>query len=168
MRLFFALWPDAPAAAALAQLARELAAASGGKAVPAAKIHLTLAFLGDVDEQRLALAMQAPSDLACAAFAMQLDEVGSFRGARVAWAGCREPGRGLIELQAGLSRRLAERGFAPDERPYKPHVTLARKIGRPVAPAPIAQIQWRAREIALVRTELGKGTYTTLAGWNLL
>ena len=168
MRLFFALWPDAPAAAKLAQVALELAARSGGKAVPQAKIHLTLAFLGDVDESRLAHAMEAPNGLALPGFEMVLDQAGSFSGARVAWAGCHEPARGLAQLQQELVRQLSERGFAPDPRPFAPHATLVRKIARPIARSPMPPIRWRANELALVRTELGKGIYTTLAGWDLL
>ena len=167
MRLFFALWPDAQAAAALAAMARELALRCGGKPVPQDKIHLTLVFLGDLDEDRLEDAMRAPSGLELAGFGVTLDQVGSFAGARVGWAGCRQPAPGLAGLQSGLARRLAERGFAPDERPYTPHVTLARKIARPIPRSPVPEIGWRARELALVRSDLGKGSYTTLAGWDL-
>ena len=151
----------------LADLARELAERSGGKAVPQAKIHLTLAFLGDVDEERLEDAMLAPAGLEAAGFDMVLDQVGSFSGARVGWAGCRQPARGLADLQSALVRRLAKRGFVPDDRPYAPHVTLARKIARPIARAAMPEIRWRARELALVRSELGKGSYSTLADWKL-
>jgi 2'-5' RNA ligase len=166
-RLFFALWPDAPAAAALATLAKELAARSGGTSVPPAKIHLTLAFLGDVAGDRMEAAMRAPEGARWRGFDMVLDTVGSFRGARVAWAGCRERAAELVELQSGLAGRLAEGGFALDDRPYTPHVTLARKIARPIRPGGTTPIAWHATELALVRSETGKGTYATLASWPL-
>ena len=166
-RLFFALWPDAPAVESLAGLALELATLSGGKPVPAAKIHLTLAFLGDVEEARVADAMVAPEGASWRGFAMSLDSVGSFRGARVAWAGCRKTPAALADLQSGLARALAGMGFALDERPYTPHVTLARKITRPISPGAIEAIGWRATELALVRSELGKGSYATLKAWPL-
>lgn len=166
-RLFFALWPDAGAAKALSGLAQELAALSGGKPVPPAKIHLTIAFLGDVPDDRIAQAMQAAAGRRWPGFAMELDTIGSFKGARVAWAGCRKPAPRLIELQSGLARDLAMLGFAPDDRPYSPHVTLARKISRPLAPAATKPIGWPATQLALVRSELGRGDYTTLAAWPL-
>ena len=166
-RLFFALWPDGPAVEALAALARDLATASGGKPVPPAKIHLTLAFLGDVDEQRVGEAIRAPEGERAPAFEMSLDSVGSFRGARVAWAGCRKVPAALADLQSGLAGALASLGFALDERPYTPHVTLARKIVRPIPPGPAGAIRWRATQLALVRSELGKGSYTTLKAWPL-
>jgi len=167
MRVFFALWPDPPATAALAAAAVELAALAGGKAVPAAKIHLTLAFLGDVGEDRLEIARSAASRLRCKAFDVALDQAGSFRGARVAWVGSRKPARGLVELHAALIGELAACGFPPDERPYTPHATVARKIGRPVERRAIAPIEWRARELSLVESDLGRGSYNTLAGWDL-
>ena len=49
MRLFFAAWPDAVAAAELARVAEALAGLAQGKPVPPEKIHLTLAFLGEID-----------------------------------------------------------------------------------------------------------------------
>jgi len=168
MRLFFALWPDAPARDALAVLAQELASRSGGKAVPPAKIHLTIAFLGDLGEDRLDAAIDAAQGGSWKSFEVTLDQVGSFRGARVGWAGCEEPGSGLIDLQSGLAMRLVEAGFVLDDRPYAAHVTLARKIARPVPRSPGKPITWRARALSLVRSDLGKGSYTTLAEWPLL
>jgi 2'-5' RNA ligase len=167
VRLFFALWPDAAAAARLADLATELAGLSDGKPVPPAKIHLTLVFLGDVEDAALGAALAMPEGIDCAAFEVALDQGGSFRGARVAWAGCRTPARGLVELQAELARRARESGFALEERPYTPHVTLARKTGRSVGRKDIAPIAWQARSFALVRSELGRGSYATLGEWAL-
>ena len=168
MRLFFALWPDPPATAALAAAAAELAALAGGKAVPAAKIHLTLAFLGDVGDDRLEAVRSAASRLRCKAFDVALDQAGSFRGARVAWVGSRMPASGLVELHTALAGELAACGFAPDERPYTPHATVARKISRPVGRRAIVPIEWRVRELSLVRSDLGKGSYAVVTAWNLL
>jgi 2'-5' RNA ligase len=167
MRLFFATWPDSTAATALADLAHRLAERTGGKAVPVAKIHLTLAFLGDVDEGRLEAAVSAAAGLRCGSFELLLDEVGSFRGARVAWAGCSQPAQELIELQSRLSEALRAKGFVPEERPFAPHLTLVRKVARPIGRQATPPIRWGARELTLVRSELGKGSYSTLARWDL-
>jgi 2'-5' RNA ligase len=96
-----------------------------------------------------------------------LDESGSFRRAGVAWAGTSSPPPELIALQAKLEARLRGRGFAFEERPFAPHVTLARRTGRALARVPIAPIAWRARSFTLVRSEAGTGRYVVEERWEL-
>ena len=164
-RLFFALWPQAAAAAALGELAASLAREAEGKPVPESKIHLTLAFLGEVDCARRDAAQAIAAGLHARAFAAMVDCVGSFRGARVAWAGMTQPPEELARLQRDLESRLRESGFALDERPFVAHVTLARRIGRAVARRAIAPIAWDARALALMRSETGTGRYSILESW---
>jgi 2'-5' RNA ligase len=161
-RLFFALWPDADARARLAPLAAELAAAASGRTVPIAKVHLTLAFLGEVETARIAAAVEAARGVRLAPFAFALDRVGSFRGARVAWAGCASTPEPLAALAAALAGCLGAAGFALEDRPYAPHATLARRIAHPVAAAPIEPIPWAVDGFSLVRSETGTGRYAVL------
>ena len=84
-RLFFAVWPDAAAAARLEALAREVALVTGGRPQPREKIHLTLAFLGEVAEERIGAACAAAPG--GESLAIRLDCVGSFRRARSREAG---------------------------------------------------------------------------------
>ena len=161
-RLFFALWPDAGARARLAPLAAGLADAASGKPVPIEKVHLTLAFLGEVDAERIAAAVDAARGVRLAPFAFALDRVGSFRGARVAWAGCAAVPAPLAALAAGLAARLVAAGFTLEDRPYAPHATLARRIARNVATAPVEPIPWPVGGFSLVRSEAGTGRYAVL------
>ena len=167
MRLFFAVWPDAEAAGSLAAVSRTLADLGAGKPIAAAKIHLTLAFLGEIDAERAARAIEAAAAIRGRAFDMVLDNVGSFRSARVAWAGCGRTPPELGELQESLDGELRRRGFALEARPFVPHVTLARRIARSVPRAPMAPIAWRARELTLVRSETGTGRYAVVESWPL-
>ena len=162
-RLFFALWPDAAAADALARLARDLGPRVGGKPVPATKIHLTLAFLGEVAERAGAAAVP----VAGRAFVISVDCVGAFRGARVAWAGIAQPPAALVDLQSRLAAQLRAAGFELEDRPFVPHLTLARRIAAPLPRVAIAPIGWQAREVALMRSEAGTGRYTRLETWEL-
>lgn len=138
---------------------------AGGRATPGGNIHLTLAFLGEVEPARVPLLHRAAGEVRGHRFRLALDRVGSFRRARVAWAGSGEPPPRLIELQADLSRRLRENGFEMEERDYAPHATLARKIERAVPRAPVEAIEWPVAEYALVVSAAGR--YTTLASWRL-
>ena len=166
-RLFFALWPDEAARQKLAALAHDVALVAQGKPVPGEKIHLTLAFLGEVGSDLQAQAMRAGEETRGVAFDLALDRVGSFRRARVAWAGCSNPTAPLVELQATLAANLASRGFALEERDFTPHLTLARKIAKPLPPASIPPIGVEATDLALVLSEAGTGRYTSLESWPL-
>ncbi len=165
-RLFFALWPDAPAAEELGRVAGRLALRTAGKPVPVAKIHLTLAFLGEVAPGRVADA--ASVDIAARAFPMRLDCVGAFRGARVAWAGCTEPPAEIVELQSVLARGLRALGFTIEERAFTPHVTLVRGIRTVIEVQAIDPVAWQVREFALMRSEPGTGGYRVVQRWALL
>lgn len=165
MRLFFAIWPDDAARAALAELAGQIVEVAGGRATPAQSIHLTLEFLGAVEPERAALLQRIAAEVRGRRFRIRLDRVGSFRRARVGWAGSEKPPRQLVALQAQLNARLRENGFALEEREYSPHATLARKIERPLPRARIDAIEWPVGEFALVVSAAGR--YTTLASWPL-
>ena len=166
-RLFFALWPGAEEARSLGTLALALAAESGGRPVPAEKIHLTVAFLGAVADEARPAALAAASALRASAFALELDHVGAFRRAGVAWAGASSPSPRLIRLQALLAERLRAAGFALDDRPFAPHVTLARRTMRAVARRAIAPVAWTATRFTLVRSETGTGRYVVEREWAL-
>jgi 2'-5' RNA ligase len=162
-RLFFALWPAAPAAAVLAAHGEAIVAAHGGRAMGAAKIHLTLAFLGDVSEDRIPAALEAARVEPFEPFTLRLDRLGGFRRSKVGWAGMSRPPAQLLRVQEALEGALRERQFALEARAFAPHVTLARKVERPVTAMAIEPVEWESRAVALVRTEPGSGDYVTIA-----
>ena len=169
LRLFFALWPDETARASIAALAREVAHAGGGKATAADKIHLTLAFLGDQPAARIAALQRLADAVDARAFVLALDEVGSFPRTGITWLGASSAQSGLATLQQQLRVALQGDGFPVDERPYAPHLTLARRTRSPlrkVLPEPIA---WPVRSFTLVASDLGAGgsSYRTIAEWRL-
>ncbi len=94
-------------------------------------IHLTLAFLGDLTNERLLQAMQASEAAAhqVAPFAYRLAHPGVFDSllrARVIWMGIAEPTGSLQQLHRVLNRELEQRGFSTEKRAFSPHLTLAR------------------------------------------
>jgi 2'-5' RNA ligase len=162
MRLFFALWPPADTARALAGWAREAQRETGGRTIDEAKIHLTLAFLGEVPEARMEAARAAGGAVRFERFAFVLDRVGAFRGARVAWAGSAQTPAPLAALQSDLAARLRDAGFGIEERPFAPHATLARRTRRIVPPASIEPIAWPVGAFTLVRSVTGTGRYEVM------
>ena len=98
--------------------------------VAVAKRHLTLKFLGDVLEARVAGVAAFVDAVAHRhrPFAMQLHGIGAFpnfRRARVVWAGVEHEAR-LELLQHDIEVAAEVEGFEIDGRAFRPHVTLAR------------------------------------------
>lgn len=93
-------------------------------------IHLTLKFLGEIDEKK-ALAIAAALETAAEGigpFTLEAGGVGVFpnpRAPRVVWAGVKDNSE-LLTLQKKIDERLAAAGFEPDDRPFTPHLTLCR------------------------------------------
>jgi RNA 2',3'-cyclic 3'-phosphodiesterase len=94
-------------------------------------LHLTLAFLGELEDAQLAQATQAALEIAQAStsFRLRIGSLGMFGPAqnpRVIWMGVSGNLQPLLDVQARLAERLAADGFPAEERAYAPHLTLAR------------------------------------------
>jgi 2'-5' RNA ligase len=166
-RVFFALPLDPPLQSALAEIATGVANSADGRATRAASIHLTLAFIGDVDAARLPALVAVGTRLEGSAFTLQLDRLGAFRRAKVAWIAASTVPPALTALQATLVAALTQSGFATEARPFAPHVTLARHCARAQDPRAIAPaLAWHVDAFALWAS--GGGRYEELARWPLL
>ena len=168
-RVFFALWPDSPARAALAGLAREVALESGGRPTAANLIHLTLAFVGDQPAIRVDSLRRLAAGIRTGGFMLALDEIGGFARTGIAWLGASAPQPGLVALRDNLAAALQARGFPVDARPYAPHLTLARRSVNAVDRRLVQPVRWRVTSFALVGSELAGGgpSYRTIAEWGL-
>jgi 2'-5' RNA ligase len=165
-RLFFALWPEE---AVRARLAAVLPATLDGRPVRSDNLHFTLVFLGSVDEETRACVEQAASGVACAPFELLFDTAGYFPRPQVVWIAPSHPPAELATLVGALRDALAPCGLALDQRPYRPHLTLARKVrGRLVLP-PIVPIAWPVAGFSLVesRSQVSGVRYVPLRSWEL-
>lgn len=94
-------------------------------------MHLTLKFLGEIDAAQVEAVKAALRTVAARhhPFELGLKGTGTFppgsRNPRVLWAGF-EPREELSALQADVEDELARAGFAKEERPFRPHMTLGR------------------------------------------
>ena len=62
----------------------------------------------------------------------------------------------LLELQRQLGEALQGLGMTPEARPYRPHVTLARKAQGAHLPTELIDVHWRVRGFALVESRPGR------------
>lgn len=138
-RTFIALELDESLQRYLGEIIRRMAQDLPGlRWVDPAGIHLTLAFLGELNDQQLAEATHAAelSARLIPPFQYRFSHPGFFgspRQPRVIWIGVEEPSGSLQLLHQQLSLELTQRGFEIDTRPFSPHLTLAR-IKAPLKP----------------------------------
>jgi 2'-5' RNA ligase len=168
-RLFFALWPDAQVRQGFARIASRTLKRRG-RTVPAENLHLTLAFLGAVTAERQHCMENLADNLAADAFDLVFIHLGHWPGPRVIWSGCEGTPEALLALVAGLRAGMLRCGLEPEIRPYRAHMTLARKAS--VAPAFGAShdpVEWRVRNFHLVESQtLSSGArYEIVRSWAL-
>lgn len=94
-------------------------------------LHITLAFLGEVAENRLPELHEIAAAVELPKAQVQLDRVGFWNHNHVLWAGSKEPAPVLEKLAADLQKTLVEAGFLGEVKPFVPHVTLLRKLLHP-------------------------------------
>ena len=172
-RLFVALEPPEAVRRRIAQAEAGLRRGAGRAAedvrwVPAENVHLTLQFLGAVPHDRVAAVAAAVAAAAAASrpLALEVKGAGGFpnaRRARVLWLGLGGELAALAALVQDLGGRLAPLGFAPEARPFAPHLTLGRArdgrgapgMGGALAEAALAEgVGWRSTEVVLFESHL--------------
>ena len=135
MRAFIAVDLDPELKSAVEDLIRRLRATRADiRWTQTGGFHLTLMFLGEIDETQSGRVMTVIGEVARRhrPFALRLRGTGAFpgeRNPRVLWVGISAEA-GLAELQDDLEGSLEGEGFAREARPFKPHLTLGRVRGR--------------------------------------
>ncbi|WP_433389384.1 RNA 2',3'-cyclic phosphodiesterase [Micromonospora sp. KLBMP9576] len=192
MRLFVAVYPPPGAVAHLgarvARLRTGAAAAAGidVRLADPADAHVTLAFLGDVEADRLvavesALGLAAESFRAGRAAAPLLRLAGGGRFGRgrctVLWVDLRGEVEPLLALAGLIRSRLRHARLPYDEKPFRAHLTIARpgdRMSPPDVAADVAALddyegpRWPAAELVLVRSRTGpRRSHDRLAAWPL-
>ncbi len=101
---------------------------SGAKWVPFEQVHLTLRFIGEVEEKIFQEIKNTLSSIQAEPFETALQGMGTFpdsRHPRVLWVGLEAPPQ-LYALQNQVEATLRALGIEPEARPFSPHITLAR------------------------------------------
>jgi 2'-5' RNA ligase len=141
-------------------------------------LHLTLKFVGEVEPARAEELSAASARAATGAgpFALTISAAGAFprRGApRVLWLGVEDESGGLASLHRRLEDECEAAGFARDDRPFSPHLTLARAREQASArrladlhrQTPFEPQTFQVAELLVIRSELSPGgsRYTALS-----
>lgn len=161
LRLFLALWPDEATRGALASWQQAWRWPPGAACVAREHLHVTLHFLGDVESHRLP-SLTAGLRVTFESFGLALGRAEVWpRGLAVLCP--HDTPAALLRLHGALAQRCLNLDLAVDTRPFRPHITLARRaIGaRPPAEGP--GLQWsNAEGYVLVRSLPGGAGYEVL------
>ena len=157
MRLFIGIPLDDDLVRELASLAERLKSSSDGLRWSAsAGWHITLQFLGKTSDEQYGCVISGLTHIHQAPFEIQLEPPGFFDRAGVFFVGVRLSAE-LIGLQQKVVATTTPCGFIPEDRPYHPHITLARDKSagqalrrlKPRVPAQVHFSPFVAREFLL-------------------
>jgi 2'-5' RNA ligase len=98
------------------------------------KIHITLKFLGDVEENVLSAMSEKLSDALSShkQFRLVYQKVGCFpnlKKPRIVWIGCENPDGGMVKVKEVVEQITVPYGFPTEARPFHPHLTIGRVKG---------------------------------------
>lgn len=164
LRLFFALCPDPTLRASLAELSRRVLQGVDARPVNSAQYHLTLAFLGSVAESRLPEVAAAAGRIAFKHGQLKLDRLGYFPRSKTLWVGPSQVPAELDALAQDLNDSFSGAGLPADRRPFRAHLTLARKLARPPRLVDVPALDWRWQDFHLLcsDTRASGAVYTVL------
>jgi 2'-5' RNA ligase len=179
MRLFISLALPATARSRVEELLNRLRRWKAPVGwVRADGLHLTLKFLGEVEEDHAPEIGRILKETAedRTAFTVRLAEIGcfpSFRLPRVVWLGARPSDGRLADFQRAIEQAMVPAGFQSERRPFHPHLTLGRvrsTHGLEELRREIEQYRWldlgeaTLTDLHLIRSEMGRGgsVYTPL------
>lgn len=156
-RYFFALWPDATVRRKI--LAFRTASITGGKPVAAQNLHITVLFLGHLNINQLQRIITEANHIHLPCFHIQLNHSGHFKKSRVSWLGLKTIPDTLHDLHQAVSDCAQNSRIAIENRPYIPHLTVARK-STPAEQKAISPIDWNIDHFVLVEsTDTSQGVH---------
>ena len=161
VRLFTALWPSSAVRTGLAAVRDAWRWPPGAKPVPDEKLHATLHFIGRFPRERLEALGAALDAVEAAPLRLRLAASEVWRGGIAVATLAESPA--LLALHGSIGAALASLEVALEDRPYRPHVTMARQGRGATPPATLPALDWRPGGFALVASR--GGGYHVLETW---
>jgi RNA 2',3'-cyclic 3'-phosphodiesterase len=173
LRLFFALQPTSTQATDLLARASPPVTLLQGQGVPPGNLHATLCFVGAVAPEKLDALKAAAAGVRCPVVELRFDALDfwSKPGILCATAPDRRESQVLARI---LTAAIISAGFSPDQKPFRAHLTLARKVSAAAAqlewPSPLAPaMEMRCDRFVLMqsRREESGSVYSVVDSWPL-
>lgn len=169
-RLFYALMPDEELQQALHDQGMAWKSRFRGRLTALETIHLTLFFIGSVEESVTRCLLEHSADIQLPAFDLRLDTACHWPRPKVVWMGPRIIPDELRYLHEAVRGLVADCGLNVEGFPYRPHITLYRKVRKAPSCLQVQPLHWPVRDFALVRSKtLPSGpVYEILQRWPLI
>ena len=125
-KLFFALWPDNRQRDRLRDVINSVARTVEGKMVDRRLWHVTLAFVGDLDDERLPELSARAAKIKVEPFRLSFDRLEYWPRPKLACLTAPTVPTELAALVDGLNAILTDMGITTEDRTYRPHITVVR------------------------------------------
>jgi len=138
-----------------------------GRRMISANLHVTLAFLGQVDARRCGSIVDAARGVRVRPFVLRLDEPGYWSHNHIAWLRASDPPGELAAMVAELRATLGQSGIGFDPKPFVAHVTMVRNARPPREDWPtLNPVEWAVNGFSLISSERDESGpyYRTAAG----
>ncbi|MCP5289263.1 MAG: RNA 2',3'-cyclic phosphodiesterase [Burkholderiaceae bacterium] len=162
-RWFIALWPDAATCAALQSLQSCWSWPPRARPTCAGRLHLTLHFLGPLPESAIDPLHHVLAGVAASPWHWTLRRASVWPGGIAVVEPVQVPAAARA-LHVALGEVLRAQGLPLEARPWRPHVTLARRAHGAATPHSFEPVEWTARSFELVCSDRG---YRRVARWAL-
>jgi 2'-5' RNA ligase len=148
-RIFFALWPSDRQREELRDTISPAVSNVEGKVIYRGDWHVTLVFIGDFPEARLDELREATAPIVVRPFRMRFDRLDFWPRPKIACLTTASVAPELMALVADLEAAVRPLGIEVEDRRYRPHITVARRV-RAFTPEPLARpvtLEWSTFEL---------------------
>lgn len=156
-RVFFALWPSERDQEELARHVALALAPGVGRLLPARNLHATLAFLGAVPQERLeelaSLARLLAHGWTQGALGLTFRQLEHWGRVDILVVTGEDAGERAGLLTTALKDACVRSGFSPDLKPFRAHVTVARKVTRAPPERALPELAWQFTSFALIESD---------------
>lgn len=160
-RLFFALWPDDRQRDRLRDVINSVAKTVEGRAVDRRSWHITLAYLGEFPEEQVPDLLARAGEIEVEPFRLTFDRLEFWPRPKIACMAAATVPAELEALVASLHGLMQDVGLVPEDRTYRPHITVVRNA-RPFTTERLTQretTEWSSFELVESIGGPGGATY---------
>ncbi len=149
-RLFFALWPDDETRQLINKFNQSINS-EGLKKVNPDNLHVTLIFLGNINAEPEVILRQSVEKISVQPFVLHFERLDFWQKPRILCLSTRSYDPQLSMLVDAIKKKVEQCGIKTEDRPYQPHITLARKACK-LIDIGIPSIDWKAESFCLVES----------------